>query len=368
MLTGSLQYTNTVQLAIGHTGDVQQSNGLRSSFPCTANSSLNVHLPPPLLLVDAIVPDLLVHARHSSHVLISSDVKVPAAVLRAHEREQDYIGIHAAHEDADDQAVLVPRDLALRRERELLADGGLNGRAGGRHEVAELVAGADDEGAEAAGGQLHEVDGYDAPGALDAELLEEGCGDDGVAAGEGVGVEQRAAEDAHDNDAQPATEDGGTVADECAACHSAEVGNDLSDGDTVGTEVVLVAQHRRVQILAAVGHEVEAGHEEDHVDEQDPVLLERVFALLHEELGRIRLLFADSLALLVGLGLGQAEAEDDDEDGGPGAEPEEGSPAVANGVNEGTREDGREKIAECVALLQHAGDDTTCGFRAVFKC
>ena len=254
------------------------------------------------------------------------------------------------------------------RKRELLADGGLDGRAGGRHEVTELVTGADDEGAEAAGGQLHEVDGDDAPGALDAELLEEGCGDDCVAAGEGVGVEQRAAEDAHDDDAQPPAEDGRAVADERAARHGAEIGNDLGDGDTVGAEVVLVAQHRRVQVLAAVGHEVEAGHEEDHVDEQDPVLLERVLALLHEELGRVGLLFADPLALLVGLGLGQAEAEDNNEDRGAGAEPEEGSPAVTDGVDEGTRENGREKIAECVTLLQHAGDDTTCGFRAVFKC
>jgi hypothetical protein len=327
-----------------------------------------VHLPPPLLLVDAVVPDLLVHARHSRHILISSNIEVPAAVLRAHEREQDHVGIHAAHEDADDETILVPRHLSFRRERELLADGGLDGRAGRRHEVSELVAGADDEGTEAAGGQLHKVDGDDAPGALNAELLEEGRGDDGVAAGEGVGVQQRAAEDTHDDNAQPAAEDGRAIANECAARHGAEVGDDLGDGDAVGAEVVLVAQHRRVQVLAAVGHEIEAGHEENHVDEQDPVLLERVLAHLHEEFGRVGLLFADPLALLIGLGLGQAEAEYDDEDGGAGAEPEEGSPAVADGVDEGAREDGREKIAERIALLQHAGDDTTCRLRAVFKC
>lgn len=62
-------------------------------------------------------------------------------------------------------------------------------------------------GAEGAGRELHQVDGDDAPGTLDAELLEEGGGDDGCAAGEGVGIEQDAADEGDDDDGEAAPED-----------------------------------------------------------------------------------------------------------------------------------------------------------------
>jgi len=51
------------------------------------------------------------------------------------------------------------------------------------------------------------VDGDDAPGTLDAELLEEGGGDDGCAAGEGVGIEQDGADEGDDDDGEAAPED-----------------------------------------------------------------------------------------------------------------------------------------------------------------
>jgi len=110
---------------------------------------------------------------------------------------------------------------------------------------------------------------------------------------------------------------------------------------SVGTEVVLVAQHGRVDILRTVGlrnnvsiqvrwcgvtqayHEVEACHEQHHVDEEQPVPLQRNFAFGDEGLSDIVSSFSDSLTLLVCLCLGQAETEDDYQDWGTCAEPEQ---------------------------------------------
>mgnify|MGYP004500289211 CR=1 FL=1 len=282
----------------------------------------------------------MIHTRHSRHVLISSDVKVPPAVLRPHKRQQNHICIHGAHEDANHQPIAVAAHVALGRQREALANRGLNRRRRRRNQVPQLVARADDKGPERAGRQLHQVDWDDAPRALDAELLEKRGRDDGVGADKGVRVQQRGADEAHDDDAEAAAEDGRAVADEGAAGHGAQVGNHLRHGHAVGREVVLVAEHRRVQVLRAVRHEVEPGHQEHHVHEQEPVLLERVLALVHKHLGRVGLLLADPLPLLVRLGLGEAQAEEDDQHWRAGAEPEQRAPAVADRVDERAGEDG----------------------------
>ena len=129
------------------------------------------------------------------------------------------------------------------------------------------------EGAEGSWGKFHEVDGDDPPGALDAELFEKGRGYDFGVADVRVGVEDGAADDGDDNDGEAPAEDLRAVADDRAACHGAEVGDDLGDGDGVSGELVLILQHERIEVLGTVGHEVESGHEEDKVDKEEPVLL-----------------------------------------------------------------------------------------------
>ena len=84
------------------------------------------------------------------------------------------------------------------------------------------------------------MDRDDAPGALDAELREEGGGDDGVGGGVRVRVEEGAADDTHDDDGEAAAEDLGGVADDGPAAHGAEVRDDLDDGDGVCGFRVLV--------------------------------------------------------------------------------------------------------------------------------
>lgn len=115
------------------------------------------------------------------------------------------------------------------------------------------------------------MNGNHAPSALDAELLEEGGSGNAVVADKSVGVEEGAADDAAGHDGEAAAKELAQVADGGAADDGAEVGDDLGDGDHVGGEAELVAEHDGVDVLAAVGHEVEAGHEEDEVDEDGPV-------------------------------------------------------------------------------------------------
>ena len=88
--------------------------------------------------------------RSLSHVLVVVDLHVPTPVLRSDESEDDDIGIDGAHEDTDDLAVLVASRLAQRGQGKALPDGGFDGTAGRGYEVAELVGGTHDEGAERA--------------------------------------------------------------------------------------------------------------------------------------------------------------------------------------------------------------------------
>lgn len=97
------------------------------------------------------------------------------------------------------------------------------------------------------------MDRDDSPRTLDAELLEEGGGNDGVRGREGVGIEERAADHADEDDGESPTEYLRAVADHSSASHSAKVCDDLGYGYGIGAEIVLVLQHGRVQILGAVG-------------------------------------------------------------------------------------------------------------------
>lgn len=96
------------------------------------------------------------------------------------------------------------------------------------------------------------MDGNHTPGALHAELFEEGCGDDGLGARERVRVQECSAEDADDNDAEASTEDLGAVSDGGSASHGSQVCNDLGHCYCVGREFELIRQHRRVEILRSM--------------------------------------------------------------------------------------------------------------------
>ena len=84
------------------------------------------------------------------------------------------------------------------------------------------------------------MNGNDAPCALDAELLEKGNGHDLLAADEGVRVDEGAADDGDDDDAEPTAKYLGGVTNNGAASHGTKVGDDLGHGYGVGGKAILI--------------------------------------------------------------------------------------------------------------------------------
>jgi hypothetical protein len=184
-----------------------------------------------------------------AQVLVLFHIEAALEVLRPDECEHDDIQVHASHKDTHDQSVLIPRDIFQRGQRETITEGGLDGRRSRGGQIPELVRSTDDESAERSRAQLHQVDRDNAPRALDTELLEEGCGHKCVGGGKRIGVQQGAANDGDEDDAEAAAEDLRAVTDNGAAGHGSQISDDLGDGDGVGGEIVLVGEECRVEIL-----------------------------------------------------------------------------------------------------------------------
>jgi hypothetical protein len=95
----------------------------------------------------------------------------------------------------------------------------------------------------------------------------------------------------------------------------------------VGLWAAVVSSLRLFSEEALLGgrtdHEVESGHEQDHVRQNQPVILQSKFRFLLEHLGRILVGIAGFLSFLERLRLRQTQAEDDNENRRTGAEPEE---------------------------------------------
>ena len=96
------------------------------------------------------------------------------------------------------------------------------------------------------------MDGDNTPGPLDAELFEEGCGDDGAGGRVCVGVEESTAEDGYDNYGEATTKYLGTVTDQSTTGHSTEIGDNLNNGYSVCGEIVLIFKHGWVEILGTM--------------------------------------------------------------------------------------------------------------------
>jgi len=116
-------------------------------------------------------------------------------------------------------------------------------------------------------------------------------------------------------------------------------------------------------------HEVEPRHEEDHVAEGEPVLLEALLGFLYESASEAVQLgvFPELLTSDEGVGLGQEEPPQDEESGRTGAKPEQRPPAMRRVVRERPREHRRQEVAERVPLLQHPAQDTPRFRRRVFE-
>ena len=143
----------------------------------------------------------------------------------------------------------------------------------------------------------------------------------------------------------------GAVADDCTTCHGSQIRDDLGDGNGVGGEFELIFKHERIQVLGAVGHEIETSHQKDKVEQENPVLLKRNAAFGEESACKVTAGVADGDSVSECSGLRQTETEDDDQDGRTGSEPVQRAPAVRSSIHQTTGKGCGEKVAERVTLL-----------------
>ena len=85
--------------------------------------------------------------------------------------------------------------------------------------------------------------------------------------------------------------------------------------------------------MGAVGHEVKASHQEDEVEQEDPVLLKRNPAFGEESTCEVAAGLADGGSVSERSGLRQAETENDDQDGRASSEPVQRPPAVRSSIH-----------------------------------
>lgn len=116
-----------------------------------------------------------------------------------------------------------------------------------------------------------------------------------------------------------------------------------------------------------MGHEVESSHQEDEVNQQEPVPLQRNLALGDESACQTALLCSECLSGPESMGLGQAQPESNDQNWWARAKPVQRPPTVRGGVDETAGEGCCEQVSKGVSLLEHTGNDTSGSFWAVLE-
>lgn len=114
-------------------------------------------------------------------------------------------------------------------------------------------------------------------------------------------------------------------------------------------------------------HEVESGHEQDHVDQCKPVVLNGLASLVNKATRGSGCILSHNLPLTIRLGLGEVESPDDEEDRRASAEPKQRPPRVDGCVNQRTSKGSGQEIADGITSLEQTGHDTTSCIWAVFK-
>ena len=116
-----------------------------------------------------------------------------------------------------------------------------------------------------------------------------------------------------------------------------------------------------------MGHEVEACHQKDKVNEEQPMLLERYAAFGNEGNCHTAIRFSHSISFTVRCRLWETKTEEDDEDWGASAKPEKRTPAMRCGIHKTASKRCRQEISKRIALLQHTRYQTTCCLRAILE-
>ena len=84
------------------------------------------------------------------------------------------------------------------------------------------------------------MDRDNSPGALDAELFEEGCSNDGLAGSERIWVEKSAANDTDEDDGESSPENLRAISDHSSSSHRSKVCDYLRYCDGIGAKFVLI--------------------------------------------------------------------------------------------------------------------------------
>ncbi|KAG7844030.1 hypothetical protein KL941_004512 [Ogataea angusta] len=206
------------------------------------------------------------------------------------------------------------------------------------------------------------MDRNDTPGSLDAELQEKGAGVDSSALDERPRVQQSGAADAADEDRQTSADEVGEVADDDTAHKRADVGHAVRHGGPVLRVVVQLRQHRWVQVLGAVRHEVEAGHEQHEIDDHGPVVLNGAGCLLRKRWLRnaaVPVVLLDFSLAHKRLGVWQRQSESEQTQRHRATQQKQRLPAHVDVVCEHPGEHDGQKVAERVALLQKSGNEAS---------
>lgn len=115
-------------------------------------------------------------------------------------------------------------------------------------------------------------------------------------------------------------------------------------------------------------HKVETGHEQNQVDQQQPVSLNRNLTLRHERCRNTTTHFrARLLTTTESLRLRQTQTEGNDQDGRARREPIQRAPSMGGSIDQATRKRSCKQITKSITLLQQTGDDTTSLGRAVLE-
>ncbi|EEQ41340.1 hypothetical protein CLUG_05467 [Clavispora lusitaniae ATCC 42720] len=301
--------------------------------------------------------------------IVSLHVKVSASVFGTQKNNDNHVGKNSANKNTHHFGVVKARLSVWKRDGKSFTNGGFNGRRCRRRQVTQSVRKSNNQGSVCWRRQLGQVDRNNTPGALDTCLQKESAGVDAWALCVCPWVNHGASKKTGQDNGQSSAHKSGKVAAHHSAENGAQVGHGIGHGRAVSSILQLRAQKRRVQILRAVGHEVETGHHEHTVDHHKPVSADGLFGVFGEAesgLFCLAVLFHLGLSRNKRICLGIHHSPDNEKHWRPRSKPENGSPAMQRVVCDGSVENNNQKIPKGVTFSENARQNaSTCGWRIV---
>lgn len=115
-------------------------------------------------------------------------------------------------------------------------------------------------------------------------------------------------------------------------------------------------------------HKVESSHEQDHVDQQHPMLLQSHLSLRDEHLPHTIEFRSHCNPFNIRIGLRQHQTPDNKKYRRASTKPEQRSPFMRRSINQAPRKDRRQKISKRIPLLHHPRENAPRSFRSIFQC